>query len=551
MGYNVAIDGPAGAGKSTVAKRVAKELGFVYVDTGAMYRALAVFFLKNGLQPEDTEKIAKICKEAEVSIGYEDGVQQVYLNGEKIGLIEDKEELFTLIDTEQVELKEKYKVDKVYPPDGLDVKKIYTYNNNISDIKDIYNYIKDVEPFTIEGYTATITYTSEVLDDNGKAYIPKPKEIYLLNKDDMKTALYNTAAAFIGTDKLKDFEDGTQTEIIDTGETISSVFFQEVLTIRSDLVSTSEYIFQNSDELSQYLLFGTLDKQKSYKTKTGENLEVIAENNNLSIEELLIANPQYSSANVLLSEGEILNIGLIKPLVNVMVSKVVVDDFVVNYKTVYQEDNTKYTDYKKTIQKGSNGVIRTTSDVVLKNGDIQSLFISGKEEIKLSVDEIIVKGTKKYPTSVPSGPPADVSGAKGWAWPTIYPFVITSRYGARWGKMHRGIDVSGTGFGSPIYNSADGVVTKVNASCANSGYYGSKCGGGHGNHVTIVTDTGYTVYYSHMKKNIKVKVGDRVTKGQKIGEMGNSGSSTGTHLHYQIQDPSMKYVNPCKGVFKC
>lgn len=84
MGYNVAIDGPAGAGKSTVAKRVAKELGFVYVDTGAMYRALAVFFLQNGLQPEDTEKIAKICKEAEVSIGYEDGVQQVYLNGENV-----------------------------------------------------------------------------------------------------------------------------------------------------------------------------------------------------------------------------------------------------------------------------------------------------------------------------------------------------------------------------------------------------------------------------------------------------------------------------------
>lgn len=84
MGYNVAIDGPAGAGKSTVAKRVAKELGFVYVDTGAMYRALAVFFLKQGLKPEDTEKIAQSCKDANVSIGYEDGVQQVYLNGENV-----------------------------------------------------------------------------------------------------------------------------------------------------------------------------------------------------------------------------------------------------------------------------------------------------------------------------------------------------------------------------------------------------------------------------------------------------------------------------------
>ena len=84
MGYNVAIDGPAGAGKSTIAKRVAKELGFVYVDTGAMYRALAVYFLELGLKPEDTEKIAAACKNAEVTIGYEDGVQQVYLNGENV-----------------------------------------------------------------------------------------------------------------------------------------------------------------------------------------------------------------------------------------------------------------------------------------------------------------------------------------------------------------------------------------------------------------------------------------------------------------------------------
>lgn len=84
MGYNVAIDGPAGAGKSTIAKRVAKEMGYVYVDTGAMYRALAVFFLKQGLKPEDTEKIAKACKHAVVTIGYEEGVQQVYLNGENV-----------------------------------------------------------------------------------------------------------------------------------------------------------------------------------------------------------------------------------------------------------------------------------------------------------------------------------------------------------------------------------------------------------------------------------------------------------------------------------
>ena len=93
MGYNIAIDGPAGAGKSTIAKRVAKELGYIYVDTGAMYRAMAVFFLKNKIAPEDTEKMQETCKNANVTIAYEDGVQQVYLNGENITSELRKEEV--------------------------------------------------------------------------------------------------------------------------------------------------------------------------------------------------------------------------------------------------------------------------------------------------------------------------------------------------------------------------------------------------------------------------------------------------------------------------
>lgn len=81
MGYQVAIDGPAGAGKSTIAKLVAKEKGFIYVDTGAMYRALAVYFLDQGIRAEDTDKIIRAVGQAEVKIRYEEGLQQVYLNG--------------------------------------------------------------------------------------------------------------------------------------------------------------------------------------------------------------------------------------------------------------------------------------------------------------------------------------------------------------------------------------------------------------------------------------------------------------------------------------
>ena len=81
---NVAIDGPAGAGKSTIAKLVAKKLGSVYVDTGAMYRAMALYLIRRGILPEDTKGIEDACGDADISLEYRDGVQRVILNGENV-----------------------------------------------------------------------------------------------------------------------------------------------------------------------------------------------------------------------------------------------------------------------------------------------------------------------------------------------------------------------------------------------------------------------------------------------------------------------------------
>lgn len=84
MGYNIAIDGPAGAGKSTIAKLVAKEKGYIYVDTGAMYRGLSIYFLDQNLREGDTEAIIDACESVDVTISYEDGKQQVFVNGENV-----------------------------------------------------------------------------------------------------------------------------------------------------------------------------------------------------------------------------------------------------------------------------------------------------------------------------------------------------------------------------------------------------------------------------------------------------------------------------------
>lgn len=84
MGCNIAIDGPAGAGKSTIARKVAKELSFIYVDTGAMYRAMAYYLLKNHVPGENSKEIEEKCQDAEISICYENGEQQVLLGEENV-----------------------------------------------------------------------------------------------------------------------------------------------------------------------------------------------------------------------------------------------------------------------------------------------------------------------------------------------------------------------------------------------------------------------------------------------------------------------------------
>ncbi len=130
MAYSIAIDGPAGAGKSTIAKRVAKELGFVYVDTGAMYRAMAIYFVDNGIDGGDEAAVSKACADVDVRITYEDGAQQVILNREnvtgrlrheEVGRMASKVAVYAAVRSKLVELQRQLAAGTDVIMDGRDI----------------------------------------------------------------------------------------------------------------------------------------------------------------------------------------------------------------------------------------------------------------------------------------------------------------------------------------------------------------------------------------------------------------------------------------------
>lgn len=449
-------------------------------------------------------------------------VYKVYLKGKEIGLIYSKEELNDYIDKEQELIKEQYGVDKVYAPNSLDIVKEITYSKDISSVSSIYEKIKDIEPFTIKGYVVTIKGVEEQTEDDEKKIKTEDKKIYILDKKVFEESVQATAMAFVGEDRYKAYESDTQQEIKDTGIYTENIYIKNEIVIKECNISVEEQIFLDTESLSKYLLFGTLDEQKKYSVKVGETIEDISFNNKLSVEEFLIANPQFSSADNLISKGQTVVLGVIKPAFKLIEEQHVVEVQDKKYSTKIEYDEDMYVGKEKVKQKGKNGKIKVTKKLQLENGAIISAVIADSEELEASVDKIVVKGKKKYY----SGGSEPITGSAPaptgtWYWPTNVPYVISSPYGYRWGKLHEAVDINGTGYGSPIYAANDGTIIEAGYRYPN------------GNYVLINHNNGYYTIYAHMS-HLNVSNGQTVKIGQKLGGMGRSGLATGTHLHFGV-----------------
>ena len=337
------------------------------------------------------------------------------------------------------------------------------------------------------------------------------------------------------------------TFVVDVGQIVESIYIKEKVTYREDYISTDEKIFVNADDLTKYLLYGTTKEQDTYVVKYGDTIADVAMANKLNTQEFLIANTNFTSENNLLYEGQVVNVGLINPVLSIVVEKHGVALEVHKYATDIKYDSDLVVGYSYVEREGEDGLDKVTRKYQYINGQLADVALVGSIEIKPSLSQILVKGDKYIPY---------VADLSYWAWPTSKPYTISSGYGYRWGSFHDAIDIY-VGHGSAIYAANNGTVESIGTGCVVGDL---NCNGKAGNNVIINHNVrGYYTVYMHMDK-VYVRPGQTVSRGQKIGTMGNTGnvypipaygsnSVAGTHLHFGVWIGSPPYgggyhVNP-------
>lgn len=429
---------------------------------------------------------------------------RVYLNGNLIGVIESKEKLQNYINEEQKELRKKYNVDKVYAPTSLYISEYKSYDAKVSSEEEIYKIIQNKDDFTIKGFEITIDKDDEDI------------VFYTLKKEYFEDAMTSVVKAFVDEDALEVFMSGEDVVIEKTGKKIEDLYIKEEIRIKEAYIPSSKEILQDVKEVTKYLLFGDEIDEKYYTVRAGDTIESIALDNRLAVEELLAVNENLRSKNNILSIGEEVSVALISPIITVVEEEHSVEEKEIPFSTQIEYDSSKYYGYTEVKQEGKNGLQIVTQKIKYENGDIVNALIADTEVITEVINSVKVIGTKN---AVSIGP-TDIPEAGEYYWPTNKPYIITSGYGWRWGTLHDGTDISGTGHGSPIYAANNGVVTKV--------WYD----GIGGNQIIIAHSNDIYTWYAHMSAT-NVKLGQEVKRGDRIGSMGCTGSAcTGTHLHF-------------------
>lgn len=458
------------------------EIGIVYEQEDAL-KALEKARLQ--LQTEEN-KLFEIDKEL-----------QFYLEYSKRSDISKEEDLYNnLVEVLRLDM-DSFKVKAFVLQIGNDFKVALENKDSIKEVlkKAQSGYVKDTDGFDIEfvslPYNPSIS-TVEVVQ----------KKVELENRD-WKT-----------TSNIESAQVATEDEPVET----VGVEFAEDIQIMESYVGQDEIV--DVDEATE-LITKEHEEPKTYEVQSGDVLSVIAESHNMGLSELVDMNPEVEKQRFL-QIGQELTVTVPEPELSVATKEKIVYTEPVPRSTKYVENPSVYKGSNKVIDSGYDGVKEVTAIVTKVNGKEDSKEIIDETIIKQPKAKVIEKGTKPLPTKSATGT-------------FIYPVVgarLTSPFGYRWGSFHHGIDLA-ISTGTPIRASDGGTV--VFAGWKNSVY---------GYTVEIDHGKGVLTRYAHASA-VTVKKGQKVAQYQTIAKVGNTGRSTGPHVHFEIRFDGVA-ANPMK-----
>ncbi|MFA9377748.1 MAG: peptidoglycan DD-metalloendopeptidase family protein [Lachnotalea sp.] len=313
-------------------------------------------------------------------------------------------------------------------------------------------------------------------------------------------------------EKVADVNTSTEDTLTEDG--ILTMGFEEEIEV-AETYASADVITDLDTAIS--LVTKDQETSKIYEVVSGDCLSVVAEKNNTTVAKMVAMN-ELLDTNSVLKIGDEIVVTVPEPELSVLVTEQTTYEEEYELPTQYIENDSWYTNKEEVIQEGSTGYREVTAKVTSRNGTETNRKVVNENIVTQALPTIIEKGTQELPTYI-----KPISGGR-----------LSSPFGKRWGKMHKGVDWS-----CP-------VGTAVKASC-NGQVVIAGWSNGYGYCITIKHSDGKQTRYGHLSK-ILVNAGDSVTQGEKIALSGNTGNSTGPHIHFEIiengsQANPLNYLN--------
>lgn len=413
-----------------------------------------------------------------------------YLYNDKVlGVVKNQQDVYEIVELVDGKLASAYQAEiKIDKEQDISFRRIFAWQTQLDSQEDILNRLTYMKDMKVTGYG-----------------------IYVNNK---LTAVLDSRAT------AKSVLDEITNQYVKQEENIvyDSIGFSEDVEIKD--VETKLGSLERKDDVMAFMLTGAVEK-KVHLVQSGETFSSIAKLYGMSQSDLMGSNPEVIPEKLQIDQ----EISLIRPVPIATVETVETVTYreTIPFEVAYEETSTLYKGENTVKSQGSNGEREVQAKIVRSNGVETEKVELSSSVVTASVAQVVLQGTKEQPALIGTGR-------------LIYPTRgrLTSRYGTRWGRMHKGIDLAAP-IGTPIKAADGGTVLSA-------GYNGAL-----GYMVKIDHGGGKVTVYGHCSK-LHVTAGQKVFQGQHIANVGNTGNSTGPHLHFEVhvngntQNP-LSYLN--------